>query len=502
MKISVHIKRILVDCICLLYGLLFVYASVSKLLDFERFQVQLAQSPLLSAYAWWISWIVISIELFIALLLLFSRTRTVALFGALGLMSMFTAYIFIILHYSSFVPCSCGGILEKMSWDVHLIFNLVFVLLAIIGLLLIAKQDGLRKRSLPLYAGSIAFLIMGSVCLVVVLFLSSEEIIHRKNPFIRRYPQSSIKELQQVDLKFNSYYFAGSVGDVIYLGNSTDPLHLLAIDLQGCQKRIRLHFDHKDLGFQSIRIAIRQEYVYLMDGTVPCIFRGNTKDWRITTQLKGMPRFTLAQPVDSTTIVFRNNTGANRAHILGIFYAGTSPKVVYAPWLLIPQIDGIFDTDGMLQYNAELKILLYNYFYRNQFIVADTKGNLKFTGHTIDTITKAKIKVAYLKDNTERQMAAPPFMVNAMTATKKHLLFVNSKVPGRYEREKVWQQSSIIDVYDLKKKSYVLSFPVYGNENKKIQALWVSSSHLYVIIGTELIIYKISGLLEKEMNKA
>ncbi|QGK73181.1 DoxX family protein [Flavobacterium sp. SLB02] len=502
MKTSVHIKRILVDCICLLYGLLFVYASVSKLLDFERFQVQLAQSPLLSAYAWWISWMVISIELFIALLLLYKRTRTIALFAALSLMSMFTAYIFIILHYSSFIPCSCGGILEKMSWDVHLIFNLVFVLLAIVALLLIAKQDGLMKRRLPIYAGGIAFLIVGSVSLVVVLFLSSEEIIHRKNPFIRRYPQSSIKEVQQVDLKFNSYYFAGAVGDVIYLGNSTDPLHLLAIDLQGRQKRIRLHFDHKNLGFQSIRIAIREEYIYLMDGTVPCIFRGNTKDWSITTQLKGMPRFTLAQPLDSTTIAFRNNTGANRAHILGVFYAGTSPKVDYAPWLLTPQIDGIFDTDGMLQYNAEMKILLYNYFYRNQFIVADTKGNLKFTGHTIDTITKAKIKVAYLKGNTERQMAAPPFMVNAMTATKKHLLFVYSKVPGRYDSEKVWQQSSIIDVYDLKKKSYVLSFPVYGNENKKIQALWVSSSHLYVIIDAELIIYKISGLLEKEMNKA
>lgn len=117
MKLSVTTKSIFLNSICLLYILLFVYAAVSKLLDFENFQVQLGQSPLLSAYASEVSYFVPLIELVVALFLAVNRWRFVGLLASLMLMLMFSSYIFIVLHYTSFVPCSCGGILEKMSWN-------------------------------------------------------------------------------------------------------------------------------------------------------------------------------------------------------------------------------------------------------------------------------------------------------------------------------------------------------------------------------------------------
>ncbi|WP_232424356.1 MauE/DoxX family redox-associated membrane protein [Flavobacterium sp. WG21] len=120
MKFNLRYKYIFIEVISFLYVVLFVYAAVSKLLDFENFRVQLGQSPLLSAFAGVIAWIVPALELFIALLIVSKRWRIIGLFGALGLMIMFTAYIFIILNYSSFVPCSCGGILEKLGWTEHL----------------------------------------------------------------------------------------------------------------------------------------------------------------------------------------------------------------------------------------------------------------------------------------------------------------------------------------------------------------------------------------------
>lgn len=113
MKLSTSHKSAIFEATCLLYVLLFVYAAVNKLLDFESFKVQVGQSPMLSIYADWISPAVIIIELLISSMLLYRRTKMVALFFSLGLMTMFTAYIFILLHYSSFVPCSCGGVLEK-----------------------------------------------------------------------------------------------------------------------------------------------------------------------------------------------------------------------------------------------------------------------------------------------------------------------------------------------------------------------------------------------------
>ena len=43
---------------------------------------------------------------------------------------------FIILNFIPDIPCSCGGVLEKMSWNEHLIFNIAFVVLGLVAILL------------------------------------------------------------------------------------------------------------------------------------------------------------------------------------------------------------------------------------------------------------------------------------------------------------------------------------------------------------------------------
>ena len=111
--------------------ILFVYAAVSKLTDFENFQVQIAQSPLLSAFATPIAYGVVLGELAIALMLCFEKSRTLGLYLFLGFMTAFTVYIFLILNYSPFIPCSCGGVLEKMGWWEHLWFNGVVCLVTV-----------------------------------------------------------------------------------------------------------------------------------------------------------------------------------------------------------------------------------------------------------------------------------------------------------------------------------------------------------------------------------
>lgn len=115
--------------------LLFVYAAVSKIVDFQNFQSQLGQSPLLSAYAETISYSVLGFEILIAIFVAIQRTRFIALYAAFSLMVMFSAYIAIMLAYSSNLPCSCGGILDKMGWEEHLIFNVLFSLIAALAVL-------------------------------------------------------------------------------------------------------------------------------------------------------------------------------------------------------------------------------------------------------------------------------------------------------------------------------------------------------------------------------
>jgi hypothetical protein len=129
-------KMIFIQIVSLLFIILFVYASISKLLDFENFQAQLGQSPIVSNFTGIISYAVPVSELALSLLLSFPRVKLFGLYGSFTLMVMFTAYIHIILNYASNIPCSCGGILEEMGWKEHFIFNCFFVAIAAAAILL------------------------------------------------------------------------------------------------------------------------------------------------------------------------------------------------------------------------------------------------------------------------------------------------------------------------------------------------------------------------------
>ncbi|MBB5437723.1 putative membrane protein YphA (DoxX/SURF4 family) [Pedobacter sp. AK017] len=136
MKIN---KSTIVAIIAYLFVLLFLYAATNKLLDFEKFKAQIGQSSMLTAYAPVIAWAIPLLEIVISVFLMVPKTVTAGLYASFTLMVMFSAYISIMLTLSEHVPCSCGGILQKMSWGSHLIFNIVFVILGLVGILLKTK---------------------------------------------------------------------------------------------------------------------------------------------------------------------------------------------------------------------------------------------------------------------------------------------------------------------------------------------------------------------------
>lgn len=129
------------ETICFLFILLFVYAGLTKLLDFEKFVIQIGQSPMLTAYSKWVAWIIPLLEIVISLLLAFKRFRLIALYASFSLMVAFTAYIIVIMNFSPYVPCSCGGVLQDMGWKEHLGFNVGFVVLGIAGITLQSKTN-------------------------------------------------------------------------------------------------------------------------------------------------------------------------------------------------------------------------------------------------------------------------------------------------------------------------------------------------------------------------
>lgn len=134
-------KTIFLDVIVFLFVVLFLYASTSKILDFDTFSAQIGKSPLIMRYPRFIAYSVPTVEILISIVLLIPRLQIIGFFMSYTLMLLFTLYIAFILLFSPYVPCSCGGILQSMGWTEHLVFNTAFVALAVVGIVLVNKKE-------------------------------------------------------------------------------------------------------------------------------------------------------------------------------------------------------------------------------------------------------------------------------------------------------------------------------------------------------------------------
>ncbi len=484
----------MVTTICYLYVLLFVYTAVSKFLDFENFQVQLGQSPLLSAFAGWVSWGVLLIELFTAGLLMFEKTRRIGLFIAFALMTMFTTYIVIILNFSSFVPCSCGGVLEKMGWTEHLVFNIGFIILALIALV-IDKINLVKSKS---FIVSILCVFFGGIILVTTLYLLSEEEIHRNNSFLRRYPPHPVTTIKGLNIKYNSYYISGVADGRIYLGNSTAPAHVISIDTTLSDLKthnIELNND-KEIGFISPQIKIHPPYFFLIDGSVPVIFKGKLSDWNAHFYWQGDTTNLISQMevVTPSQFIFRdidNNSGQN---IISQLDLENQASIKTNNLLLQKQIDGFFDTDGMLRYNLDLNKIIYTYYYRNEFIVADTDLNLGYRGQTIDTVKNAVIKVSSTNSGQVSTLAEKPLIINYQSYSFGKYLFIKSDRLGRFEPEEMLKDASIIDVYNLENQTYEFSFYLYNHAGEEIKSFQIYKNLLIGLSENHIVVYRLQSM--------
>jgi uncharacterized membrane protein YphA (DoxX/SURF4 family) len=142
-RLTAKSRSILLDVICYLFMALFLYAAVNKLLDFEKFKAQIGQSAMLTNYAGILAWAVPAVEIGIAVLLFIPKTITTGLYASFTLMVIFSAYIGIMLSLSEHISCNCGGILKKMSWQEHLVFNVVFMGLGGVGIMVETKLSRL-----------------------------------------------------------------------------------------------------------------------------------------------------------------------------------------------------------------------------------------------------------------------------------------------------------------------------------------------------------------------
>lgn len=131
--ISNKTKIISTEVTSALLILLFSYTGIMKLIDHDNFQGVLSQSDLLGKWAQILAWVIPVVELITVLLLFITRTKIIGLSICIVLMCVFTFYVFYMIVFMPHLPCNCGGVIKLMSWREHLVFNVFFTMIAILG---------------------------------------------------------------------------------------------------------------------------------------------------------------------------------------------------------------------------------------------------------------------------------------------------------------------------------------------------------------------------------
>lgn len=136
MKIRGEYIKVLERVTSFLLIILWTYAAVGQILQWENFRIRMSQFPFIGEYAGILVWLVPGIEILIALLFFFSRLKDEAYLSSFSLLLIFTAYIVAVLNYADSIPCSCTGVLPSLSWKEHISFNVGFLVLALAGLIM------------------------------------------------------------------------------------------------------------------------------------------------------------------------------------------------------------------------------------------------------------------------------------------------------------------------------------------------------------------------------
>lgn len=138
-RFNADFKEWVVLGICLVCTFLFLFSAYEKIIDHSRFAKGLSKVSIIGSYSTFIAWTVPILEILISILLIIPKTYKWGLYGFTGLMILFTSYILSMLLWKEKLPCHCNLIIEKLSWEQHLWFNLVFIGLSI-GALKLSKS--------------------------------------------------------------------------------------------------------------------------------------------------------------------------------------------------------------------------------------------------------------------------------------------------------------------------------------------------------------------------
>lgn len=339
------------------------------------------------------------------------------------------------------------------------------------------------------------------LCILIITALNFIYTNSADNSFVRRFTNNRIELKHEFLLKNNKFTFAGKSSSQLLLSDYTDPSHLYVID--SSLKKIR----QINLNIpSSFNLKVRTTFLNTFSDVAflsnqfgdLAIFNKN----KISSYKTKEIRFDFLQPIakDKAIVRAKKNIKYQKSRELTKLTISDS-ITVNEKYLLPKQIDGYFCTDGWLSYDKKNSRILYMYYYRGEFLCLDTNLNLIYKKKTIDTVTKANIKLTfkYVKGNngalvrSTTQATPPDNLINRYITTDKNSIYILSLLRADNESVSAFKKNHSIDVYSIKNGEYQYSFHVPKYKGKRFTDFQIIDNLLIAIFDEYLIAYSIKN---------
>lgn len=297
-----------------------------------------------------------------------------------------------------------------------------------------------------------------------------------------------------IDMKSNTYYFSGFNSDEVFLSSYESPMFVLAVDKLLKNKRyIQLNIPQDQLAiWQSTKTTINYPEVYILEGTTPLFLYSSTLGGILEERiLPEGSHFDTFIPLSDSLIVCRmydQKLSQNTIASLNLVRGTITPNAQ----ILQKQIDGRFCTDGVLLKDDQLKILIYLYFYRNQYSLFDYRLNIIDRRNTIDTIQQARISLTEIPAEKLTTFSTPPLTTNKGACANAGNLYVHSSLMSDSDDPAKFKEHCVIDTYSINDGRYVRSLYLPNSINgEKLHSFKVSQGCLYAIYEQYLAVFMI-----------
>jgi hypothetical protein len=332
---------------------------------------------------------------------------------------------------------------------------------------------------------------------VVFLYTQMERQRRQKNAFIRYFPSHILTTSKELDLKVDSYYFAGADSSFIYISNYTNPTVVLKLSgqLTDSARLSRDVWSATGHIWSSARTTIQDASLTLFDAptsrvAVVQLYRPH----RTTLTNIPYPHIEWITTInDQSFIGKRYDPDKNQTSLFK--YSTGSTHGNFATYLLQNQLDGHFSVDGQLIRSSDAAWWGYLYYYRNQFIVFDSMLNMRYVAKTIDTNSLAKIHLATTSIHSGGvavTFADPPLLVNRSLCMTGNFVFVVSALKADNEPQLDFDKNSVVDCYDLQNGIYRFSLYIPDRNGKKLTQILINGKELFVLYDQYLVRFSLA----------